>query len=120
MQKFSFFLSFCNGLGNVNANHEVKVEIQDRSDELGVVTARFSSINDADSVSPSLVSTPSCASEEVKDTLVSCYQDPRHPTLGLRGIIFLDFCRLMHCDDELRAAYEAARYMQVILISLVW
>eukprot|EP01084_Bolivina_argentea_P115062 204704_1 len=92
-----------------------KVEIQDRSDELGVVTAGFSSINDADSVSPSLVSTPSCASEEVKDTLVSCYQDPRHPTLGLRGIIFLDFCRLMHCDDELRAAYEAARYMQCVL-----
>ncbi len=96
------------------------MEIQDRSDELGVVTAGFSSFSDADSVPPSSVSTPSCAPEEVKDALVSCYQDPRHPTLGWRGIIFLDSCSLMHCDDELQAEYEAVRYMEVILISLVW
>ncbi len=94
------------------------MEIQDRSDELGVVAAGFSAINDADSVSSSLVRTPLCASEGVKDALVSCYQDPRHTTLGLRGIVSLDCCRLLHCDDELRAAYEAARYMQASLISL--
>ncbi len=96
------------------------MKIQDRSDELGVVTAEFSATNDANFVPPSLASTPLCASEGVKDALVSCYQDPRHPTLGLRGIVSLNCCRLLHNDDELQAAYEAARYMQVSLIGLGW
>ncbi len=115
---FPFFLYWT--VANVNANHEVKVEIQDRSDELGVVAAGFSATNGSDSVFPSSARTRLCASEEVKDALVSCYQDPRHTTLGLRGIVSLDCCRLLDCDDETGATYEAARYMQASLISLGW